>query len=335
MVTKPLTRQDCSKKIDCVDKSIKSAIYVNMVDLNKYNHGRETYAVYYGDDFVLKRPLPNFTDEKKQEWLKKQHKTKEIISAVRAIGNPVYNVPAMRYVNDDEFQVLEERAPGEPLTRDLYNKLSGRQQFEIINAIGSFLVDMNESKPVTVVEKYKISKEIKFARLDSFIENKMNFWFTKNETQLMARIRDEIGNFEYETCQVWSHGDLNTGNVLYSPEKNKLSFIDFAEADYTFIYHDIFAPLNLELDIYKKVYLLYKNLHNKTLYHMPCANSETLRNIMKYRMIGVLLKRFIKASDDLRKNPINAKSMDNNLLKIAFMRKQMQNILLVEAQFTN
>ena len=38
-----------------------------MADLikNLKNHGRETYAVYYGDEFVLKRPLPTFNDAAK------------------------------------------------------------------------------------------------------------------------------------------------------------------------------------------------------------------------------------------------------------------------------
>lgn len=303
-----------------------------MIDITKYNHGRETYAVYYGDDFVLKRPLPIFTEEKKREWLVKQHKTKEIIDAIRAVGNPVYNVPAMRFVNDDEYQILEERAPGEPLTQAVYSKLSNRQKFEIVNSIGSFLVDMNESKPVKPMENYKISNEIKFNRLDSFVENKMSIWFTKKETMQMARIRDEIGTFEYETRQAWSHGDLNSGNVLYDADKNKLSFIDFAEAGYKFIYHDIFAPLQVELDIYKNVYDVYMKLHDKSLYLMPGAKNELLKEIIKYRLIVVHLKRFIKASDDLRINTVSKKGMNNNLEKVEFMRKQMQSIYDIESQ---
>ncbi len=305
-----------------------------MVEINKFNHGRETYAVYYGDDFVLKRPLPDSGDVKKQLWLKKQHKTKEAIDAIRAVGNPVYNVPAMRFINDEEFQILEERAPGQPLTAELYSKLSRRQKFEIVNSLGSFLVDMNESKPAKDIEKYKLSNEIKFNRLDKFVENKMSVWFTKKETMQMAKVRDEIGNFEYESRQVWSHGDLNSGNVLYDAEKNKLSFIDFAEADYRFIYHDIFAPVQIELDIYKNVYEVYAKLHDKDLYSIPGYKSEVLKDITKYRLMIVRLKRFIKASDDLRVNPVNQKSADNNLEKVAFMRKQIQQIMEIENQFT-
>lgn len=307
-----------------------------MADLikNLKNHGRETYAVYYGDEFVLKRPLPTFNDVAKSIWLAKQHKTKSIIDDIRAIDNPVYNVPAMKFINDDEYQILEERAPGEPLTAELYNKLSKRQQFEIINSIANFLVDMNELRPIGDLKLHKIQYELKFSRLDKFIDTKMPIWFTKAEVKQMSRIRDEIGTFEYETRQAWSHGDLNPGNVLYDPSSSKISFIDFAEADYKYIYRDIFAPLQIELDIYKRVYETYCQLHNKNLYTMPSIKNENLREIMKYRIMVVWLRRFIKAADDLRVTPASQKSANNNMEKIFFMRRQMQNFTNLEKQFS-
>ena len=307
-----------------------------MADLikNLKNHGRETYAVYYGDEFVLKRPLPTFNDVAKSIWLAKQHKTKSIIDDIRAIDNPVYNVPAMKFINDDEYQILEERAPGEPLTAELYNKLSKRQQFEIINSIANFLVDMNELRPIGDLKLHKIQYELKFSRLDKFIDTKMPIWFTKAEVKQMSRIRDEIGTFEYETRQAWSHGDLNPGNVLYDPSSSKISFIDFAEADYKYIYRDIFAPLQIELDIYKRVYETYCQLHNKNLYTMPSIKNENLREIMKYRIMVVWLRRFIKAADDLRVTPASQKCANNNMEKIFFMRRQMQNFTNLEKQFS-
>lgn len=274
---------------------------------NLANHGRETYAVYYGDRFVLKRPLPTFSTEKRNAWLNKQHKTKEIIDAIRAVGNTMYNVPAMEFINDDEYQVLEERALGVPLTAAVYASLSPRQQFEIITSIGSFLVDMNELYPVGDIQKHKIMHELKFSRLDSFIENKMSRWFTYNEVKQMARIRDNIGTFEYETRPAWSHADINTGNVIYDAKNSRLSFIDFAEASYKFIYRDIFAPLQIELDICRNVYEVYCKLHNKNLYPMLGIKNENLREIMKYRIMVVWLRRFIKAADDLRITPSNKK----------------------------
>ncbi len=298
------------------------------------HHGRETYAVYYGDGFVLKRPLPNMSESECAKWLQKQHQTKDAIDAIRAVGNPVYNVPAMVFIRDDEYQILEERAPGQPLTNDLYRTLSRRQQFEIINSIGSFLVDMNELKPVGNPVSHKISDELKFQRLDNFVNNKMSNWFHKNEVRQMARVRDNIGKFEYTTRMAWSHCDLNPGNVFYDAASSRLSFIDFAEADYFFIYRDIFAPLQIELGIYKPVYETYTKLHNKSLYPMPSIKNDNLRKIMKNRLIVICLKRFIKASDDLRTNPKNEKSVHNNATKVEFMRAQIAAIQNIEKQFS-
>ena len=298
-------------------------------------HGRETYIADFGPNFVMKRPLPTFSEAACKEWLQKQMRTKEIVDEISAIGNPRYNVPRMTFIKNDEYQLLEERAPGEHLTADLYKSLTRRQQYEIIDSIAAFLVDMNELKAIGDIVSHKISEDIKFSRLDSFVNNKMNKWFSVQETENLARIRDEVGIFEYETRLAWSHGDLNSGNVLYDPVSSKISFIDFAEADYKFIYRDIFAPLQIELDIWTPVYEAYIKMHNKDSYNMPGVRNPQLRNIMKYRLITTLLRRIIKATDDLRANPSSQKSVDNNNAKVAFIREQLKKVEYVEQLLKN
>lgn len=297
-------------------------------------HGRETYIADFGPGFVMKRPLPTLGDNARNQWLKKQHRTKEIIDAIHAVGNPRYNISRMSFIKDDEYQLLEERAPGEHLTAELFQTLSRRQRYEIIDGIAAFLVDMNELKPIQDIQPHKIAQDIKFNRLDKFIENKMHKWFNPTEVRFMAKIRDNVGAFEYETRPAWSHCDLNSGNVLYDPNTSTLSFIDFAEANYNFIYRDIFAPLQIELNICKPVYETYCRLHNDELYSMPGVRNENLRMIMKYRIMAVILRRFIKASDDLRTNATSAKSITNNTNKIEFMRRQIFSIYELENQFS-
>lgn len=298
------------------------------------HHGYETYAVYYGDNFVLKRPLPGKSDSERQKWLAKQHRTQQLIYDIRSVDNPVYNIPNMIFVNDDEFQVLEERAPGEPLTRELYQKLTKRQQYEINNSIGSFLVDMNELKPVGDPIRYKISDELKITRLDKFIDTKMPIWFSKKDIKYISHIRETICSFEYTTINALSHGDLNSGNVFYDAGTSLLSFIDFADSDYNVIDHDIFSALQIELDICRPVYETYAKLHNSSLYSIPGVKNEILREVKKHRMLALYLKRFIRASDDLRANPQNEKSVQNNVAKISFMRHQIISMRLTEHLFS-
>ncbi len=292
-------------------------------------HGRETYIEYWGD-FVMKQPLPTFDETARIKWLEKQKRTEKFINEIYDVGNPRYNIPRMNHIKENEYRILEERATGEHLTAELYKSLTRRQQYEIIDSIAAFLVDMNELKPIGDVVSHKICDDIKFSRLDSFVNNKMNRWFSVDETNNLARIRDEVGVFKYETRLAWSHGDLNSGNVLYDPKSSKISFIDFAEADYKFIYRDIFAPLQIELDIWTPVYETYVKMHNKNAYNMLSPRNPQLRNIMKYRLITTLLRRIIKAADDLRINPANQKSTDNNHAKVAFIREQLKKIKYVE-----
>ncbi len=301
--------------------------------LNNLIHGRETYIADFGADFVMKRPLPTLGDDARNEWLAKQHRTKEIIDEIYNVGNPRYNIPRMLFIKDDEYQLLEARAHGQHLTYELFSNVSRRQRYEIIDGIAAFLVDMNELKPVQDLQKHKIASELKFNRLDNFVTNKMSKWFTSDEVKHMSKIRDQIGTFEYDTRPAWSHCDLNSGNVLYDPDTSTLSFIDFAEADYRFIYRDIFAPLQIELRIFRPVYETYCKLHSNSEYSMPCIQNPYLREIMKYRIMVALLKRFIKASDDLRNSPASQKSIENNENKIIFMREQMKYITELEQQF--
>lgn len=305
-----------------------------MTDIRNLNHGRETYAVYYGGGYVLKRPLPNATEEQRQSWLAKQHRTKECIDALRGVNHTVYNVPKMEFINDDECQILEERAPGDKLTKDVFVKLSKRQQYEIVNSIGTFLVDMNELKPVRSELNHRITTEFKFDVLMNFINNRMDKWFNKNEVLQMRRFCEQIDSFTYDTYMAWSHGDLNSGNVYYDPETSKLSFIDFAEADYHLIYADIFAPLQTDLRIEKRVYEKYLEYHQSSLWRMMGLRNPKMQEIMKYRAESVLMKRFLKASQDLRTNPQTEKGKRNMREKVLFMRQQMAEILKLEQKFS-
>lgn len=196
----------------------------------KAPHGRETYIVDFGEGLVMKRPLPEFTQAQKDKWLAKQHRTKEIIDDINAVNNPVYNIPKMLHIKDDEYQLLEERAIGAPLTSELYQTLTGRQRNEIVTSLAHFLVDMNESKPVQAEIVHKLSEELKMQKLHNIMENKMPKWFDFGRIKYIADVAENIQNFEYVTRKAWSHSDLNSGNVLYDALGSRIYFIDFAEA---------------------------------------------------------------------------------------------------------
>lgn len=298
----------------------------------KAPHGRETYIADFGEGLVMKRPLPEFTQAQKDKWLAKQHRTKEIIDDIKAVNNPVYNIPSMLHIKDDEYQLLEERAHGEPLTANVYQNLTGRQRYEIVTSLAHFLVDMNESKPVQTETLHKMADELKMQRLQNIVENKMPRWFDVGTVKYMSDLIKDVEGFEYVALKAWSHCDLNSGNVLYDAVNSKLYFIDFAEANYNFIFRDIFSPLAVDLEICKPIYEEYFKLHDKEKYRVYGPRNPELQNIMRYRIITVLLKRFTKAGDDLRMNPQSEKSQENNSEKIQFMKNLIARIQYIEKQ---
>ena len=311
-----------------------SIIYSMKTEI-KAPHGRETYIADFGNGLVMKRPLPEFSQAQKDKWLEKQHRTKNVIDEVVSLNHVgYYNIPKMIFIKDDEYQLLEERAPGVPLTADLYAGLNPRQRNEIVNSMAHFLVDMNElsTKPVEPEITHKIASELKMSRLQHIIEDKMPQWFDWTEVKYMAYLMQDIDMFEYTTRKAWSHCDLNSSNVLYDPQTSRISFIDFAEANYNFIYRDIFSPLSIDLQICRAVYEEYMKLHDKEKFRMPGSRNPELKNIMRYRILTVLLKRFIKAGDDLRLNPGSDKTRENNAKKVQFMRQLITSLRYVESQ---
>lgn len=317
-----------------LDKINNMSIICGMKTEIKAPHGRETYIADFGVSFVMKRPLPNFGQNQKDKWLDKQHKTKQIVDDIKALNNPVYNIPSMVYIKDDEYQLLEERALGMPLTADLYQSLTGRQRYEIVTSMSHFLVDMNESKPVSEEVLHKISDELKMQKLQNIVDNKMPKWFCVGTIKYMADLIEDVQNFEYVTRKAWSHCDLNSGNVLYDANASKLYFIDFAEANYNFIFRDVFSPLAVDLEICKPLYEEYFKLHDKDKYRLYGPRNPELQNIMRYRIITVLLKRFIKAGDDLRITAESEKTKKNNAEKVRFMNDLISKIQYIEKQLT-
>ncbi len=320
--------------VKSVDKTKNMSIIYSMKTEIQAPHGRETYIADFGDGLVMKRPLPEFSQVEKDKWLAKQHRTKDVIDEINAVNNPVYSIPYMLHIKDDEYQLLEERAPGVPLTSDLYKSLTGRQRYEIVTSLAHFLVDMNELKTVKEETVHRMSNELKMQKLQNIIGNKMPKWFDLGSVKYVSKVIERVHDFEYVTRKAWSHCDLNSGNVLYDAEASRLYLIDFAESDYNFIFRDIFSPLAVDLDICEPIYEEYFKLHDEDKYLIYSPNSPELQNIMKYRKITVLLKRFTKAGDDLRLNPQSEKTKQNNIEKIEFMKDLIARIRYIEKQLT-
>lgn len=287
-------------------------------------------VVDYGDGFVIKRPLDGVSLDKKMKWICKQHAVQETIADIESVKNPLYNIPSMIHIKDTEFQVLEQRAPGQPLTVDLYKSLSKRQQIEIGNSIAALLMDMRELKPVIPDVSYKISTELKMEKFWNIISTKMPKWFNNEELSYMDKLYSYIDSVKYISPMVWSHSDLSSGNVLYDAQSSRLSFIDFADAKYQTVDHDIISPLAFDLEIYNDVYDNYV----KSGYDLSGINDGNIKQTVKNRLSIILLKRLIKQGDDLRLNPKLEKTEINNANKVACIRGIIEKLQCIDKTFS-
>lgn len=297
-------------------------------------HGRETIVSYYGDAHILKHPLAEFSQARKDKWLEKQYRAKAIIDEIKAVNNLRYNIPGMIHIEKDDYAVLEERAPGEHLTPELYKSLSRTQQVDIKDSMARFLVDMNELKPVFEVKDYSMVQELKMTKFTNMVDTKLPRWLDKEDIDYVVNLVQELSDFKYDTIQVWTHSDLNSGNVLYDVATSKISFIDFADSGYNLVLHDIFSPLNTDLGISKALYEDYKRFHDEKLYKIPGVKNADLQNIVRLRPRIPLLKRFIKCGDDLRLNPRDEKSVQNSMDKAQLMHDILDKLRYIESCYS-
>ncbi|MCL2629470.1 MAG: phosphotransferase [Alphaproteobacteria bacterium] len=292
-------------------------------------HGRETWVEYYGQGFVVKRPLTDFGEEKRIKWLQKQHLTRKHIEEIlwyKGLNYSVsYDVPEMKHVNDEEVAVLEERAPGERLTKQFYDSLSARRQTKIQNGIAEFLSDMAQLRPVKE-SRQKLSERFNFAQLDKFLSTRGGLWLDQEDIKFTKKVAEQVSKFEYDTTLVWAHRDLNPGNILYDLDTWKLSFIDFAEANYDCVYHDIFySALNNELGISAKIFNKFLKLYGKKQPNLAIDPVQTAKIAYMNGALRVL-RRLNYIGKRARPNPANEKSQKNQNLMKSWAKEEVEKL---------
>ena len=67
---------------------------------------------------------------------------------------------------------------------------------------------------------------------------------------------------------------------------------------------------------------------------MPGLRNHELQRILRYRAMVVLLKRFIKAGDDLRLYPTSDKTVRNNVDKVLYMIDLLERLQYIEKQLS-
>jgi len=295
-------------------------------------HGKESVVEICGDR-VFKSPKEEMSVHKKEVWLSKQYVAKDSLEEIKAKSEThgLYGVPVVLNIDDADCRVTEEFVLGVPLSSEVFACLPKNKQMSVIEGIARFLVDMNELKPINGEDGHRIAEEIKLEELASFIDNKMGCFFDSKSVTYMGGLLKRIQDINtYDSQQVWSHNDLNLNNVLYDTATSKLSFVDFAEVKYNFVYHDIFSPLEMDLKIFEPVYKSYINFRHTKGRGLHALDSRQIMIIMIYRKMIILLKRFMHEAKELRLSPCSEHGVQNTLCKVENMKRLITEMRLCE-----
>lgn len=142
------------------------------------------------------------------------HRAKFVADAFNSFyPDSIVKIPTFYYINEGEqVFAIQEFAEGRKIKLDLLSTFTQPHQMQIATKLGAFLSDLHNlpleeieinSKAVNQSKNTKILKK----RLKEFIR-----------TFLRKVSRSNIGLI---------HGDLVPGNILYDPENDQLSIIDF------------------------------------------------------------------------------------------------------------
>ncbi len=191
-------------------------------------HGHETVAYRRHDangDFVEKRPRDI---QSLDTWLANKKSVAVVVNKLHKFNNPAYRVPQMRVGTD---MVVEDFAPGDTL-----EKFHGKKLDFIMPAIANLLNDMSELFPVRVSDSgaiHGIESVSDVNALDVWLSDTgLRTVISDMDRELIRRAYEYIRDLPENRELVFSHNDLNDGNIIIDNNTGTVTFIDFELADF-------------------------------------------------------------------------------------------------------
>ncbi len=184
-------------------------------------------------DIVVKNVKPDGAFQNNPEiWMEKVRNAARVTSDIRALNNPAYDVPRT-YISHGK--VYEEVARGTRLS-DLPAGYLKQNMDWLIPAVANFMNDMaglhpvkNEPRtyrglifPIWLPHERDVPELLE---LYSGILDKSDFIFINS-------VIDYVSSLPDAHQMVFSHNDLNSGNVFVDTENRRITFIDFELAGY-------------------------------------------------------------------------------------------------------
>lgn len=284
-------------------------------------HGRESLVKISDGEFVSKEPLPGRSVTQKREWLARQKNATDTINKLIEIGNNAYDVPHVKSIDAKSFRVMEQRMPGVPLSPLLFRKMDNGEREKIIDSLAQFYADIHSINTILNPVEYKMEYGLNVEYLDNFIGADMNKYFPKTDVKFVDKTYQNLMNLSYETRLVWMHGDLFEDNVLYNHKTQKISIIDFTDAETGFLHCDMLQSYSHDLGVADAVrtrYLKYRDEHD-----LPADFKDDARwqEIRRYHDAANLLSNMNETVADMEYLDKNERKKNLTQLK-----KQIQEL---------
>lgn len=184
-------------------------------------------------DFVQKQVSPQGVFKDNHDiWLSKVKNARLIADEIRAFNNPAYYVPKT-YISNGK--VYEEKAAGVMLAHLPQGYLSENKDW-LIPAAANFINDMSELRPVKIDKKAThryAFPGLWFPNRKDMEELPKRFPFiSESDWNLIWSVHRYLISLPEAQELVFSHNDLNGGNVFVDDEHKRVTFIDFEMAGY-------------------------------------------------------------------------------------------------------
>lgn len=239
------------------------------------------------------------------DYLRRQSRGYDIIKSIKSKNRDIgVMLPQLIEMRDfGNRQIIKEKIiPGQPLTHEIYSKLSEQEKNKIAQQIAIFLNAMHQSFKCEPAKK---------SIIHTFSQSNINTAsdiVVKFDGKLPANIVRRLKQAEKylltsdtsDEFIVMTHKDLRTQNIMYDKKTGNLAVLDFELAGPDNIYRDFIpsAPASaMPWDFIKRVIEFYNNIPNKK--YQLTINSKKVQNMLLFRIMHEFA-RCIKPNDNKR-----------------------------------
>lgn len=163
-------------------------------------------------------------------WLGRARHAQRITNEIRALQNPAYNVPRT-FISHNH--VRDQWADGIPLSKLYGDQYITDHYQSIVTALGQFINDMSELRPVYYKEKPQpIPLWFHTTQVMNETLSGVHSLIPAPDIQLIADTYHQLFTSPDNHIMVFAHADLHPDNILINPETNRVTIIDFERATY-------------------------------------------------------------------------------------------------------